>query len=221
MTRLVLLRHGRTDWNHTGRAQGHADVPLDAVGVAQAEAVAPVLAALQPVALWTSDLARARQTAACVAAATGLEPVPDPRLREFDVGPNRAGLTRTEYADRHPAEHAALVAGDWAAIPGRETHEDVRRRFLPALTSYAATLPDGQTGVVVTHGAAMRVAAAAFLGWPAEVVPTLGGVHNCGWIELDRSVSAWDGGAPRWRLRAWNRVVASELSVEAPGFPSA
>ena len=207
MTRLVLLRHGRTAWNDEGRAQGHSDVPLDATGEAQARAVAPVLAAMHPAALWSSDLARARETAACVAAATGLEPVLDPRLREFDVGPNRAGLTRAEYALAHPEEHAALVAGDWAAIPGRETHDDVLGRFLPALASYAEVLGEGRTGIVVTHGAAMRVAAAAFLGWPVEVLPTLGGVHNCGWIEVDWSVSSWDGGAPRWRLRAWNQVA--------------
>ena len=207
MTRLVLLRHGRTAWNHTGRAQGHADVPLDEVGEAQAKTVAPVLAALAPVALWSSDLARARQTAACVAAETGLEPVLDARLREFDVGPHRTGLTMAEYAAAHPAEHAALVAGDWAAIPGRETPDDVLARFLPALTSYADALGEGETGIVVTHGAAMRVAASAFLGWPGEVVATLGGLHNCGWIELERSVSAWGGGSPRWRMREWNRVV--------------
>ena len=77
MRRLVLLRHGRTEWNDTGRAQGHADVPLDETGEAQAKAVAPVLAALAPVAVWSSDLARAAGTAAVVAAEAGLEPVLD------------------------------------------------------------------------------------------------------------------------------------------------
>jgi probable phosphoglycerate mutase len=211
VTRLVLLRHGRTAWNNEGRAQGHADVPLDAEGEAQAKAVAPVMAAYEPAALWTSDLARARQTADCVAAETGLEPVPDARLREFDIGPNRTGLTVAEYAAAHPEEHAALLSGDWSAIPGRETHDDVIGRFLPALTSYAETLGKGETGIVVTHGAAMRVASAAFLGWPA--LPGLGGLANCGWIELENgaltglAASGRDGGASRWRLRAWNRVV--------------
>ena len=121
MRRLVLLRHGRTEWNDTGRAQGHADVPLDETGEAQAKAVAPVLAALSPVAVWSSDLARAAGTAAVLAAETGLEPVLDPRLREFDIGPHRVGLTDEQYAAAHPEEHAALVAGDVAAIPGRET----------------------------------------------------------------------------------------------------
>ena len=62
----MLLRHGRTAWNATGRAQGHADVELDETGHAQAAAVAPWVAGFGPVVLWSSDLARARQTAAYV-----------------------------------------------------------------------------------------------------------------------------------------------------------
>ena len=98
---LVLLRHGETDWNAQGRAQGHADVPLNAVGRAQAETVAPVLAAFEPARLWSSDLARALQTAEYVAAATGLAIEPDARLREYDVG-QRSGLTLAEFAARLP-----------------------------------------------------------------------------------------------------------------------
>lgn len=207
MRRLVLLRHGRTGWNHSGRAQGHADVPLDAEGEAQAKAVAPVLAALDPVAVWSSDLARAAQTAAVVAAEAGLVPVLDARLREYDVGPNRQGLTAEEYAAAHPAEHAALVAGELAAIPGRETPRDVLVRFLPALTSYADSLGDGQTGIVVSHGAALRTCVPAFLGWPEEVDQGLGVLANCGWVELELSAATWTSGAVRWRMRAWNRVV--------------
>ena len=62
--RLVLVRHGQTAWNAEGRAQGHADVSLDDVGRTQAETMAPVVAAYDPVALVSSDLARARETAA-------------------------------------------------------------------------------------------------------------------------------------------------------------
>jgi glucosyl-3-phosphoglycerate phosphatase len=205
--RLVLLRHGRTEWNDTGRAQGHADVPLDETGEAQAKAVAPVLAALSPVAVWSSDLARAAGTAAVLAAETGLEPVLDSRLREFDIGPHRVGLTDEQYAAAHPEEHAALVAGDIAAIPGRETSDDVVARFLPALTSYADGLGEGETGVVVSHGAALRVVVPAFLEWGEGVSESLGVLSNCGWVVLEHAASAWTGGVERWRLAAWNRVV--------------
>jgi glucosyl-3-phosphoglycerate phosphatase len=205
--RLVLLRHGRTEWNDTGRAQGHADVPLDAVGELQAKAVAPVLAAMGPVAVWSSDLARAAGTAAVVAVEAGLEPVLDARLREFDVGPHRVGLTDEQYAAAHPDEHAALVAGDLAAIPGRETPDDVVARVLPALASYADALGGGTTGIAVSHGAALRVAVPAFLGWGAEAGESLGVLANCGWVVLEHSASTWTGGVERWRMAAWNRVV--------------
>jgi glucosyl-3-phosphoglycerate phosphatase len=205
--RLVLLRHGRTEWNDTGRAQGHADVPLDEVGLAQAKEVAPVLAALRPVAVWSSDLARAARTADAVAAEAGLEPLLDARLREFDIGPNRVGLTSEQYAAAFPDEHAALVVGNIDAIPGRETHDDVLARFLPALTSYADGLGEGETGLVVSHGAALRVVVPAFLGWDADPGESFGVLANCGWIELEHSASTWTGGDERWRLTAWNRVV--------------
>ena len=205
--RLVLLRHGRTEWNDTGRAQGHADVPLDGVGAAQAEAVAPVLAALGPVAIWSSDLARAAGTAAAVAAEARLEPHLDPRLREFDVGPNRQGLTSDEFAAAHPEEYAALMAGEIESIPGRESRDDVLARFLPALTSYADSLEAGQTGVLVSHGAALRAAVPAFLGWGDAPGEGLGVLANCGWVVLEHSASTWTGGVERWRMTAWNRVA--------------
>ncbi len=207
MRRLVLLRHGRTDWNDTGRAQGHADVPLDEVGLVQAKDVAPVMAALRPVALWTSDLARAIQTADTVAAECGLEAVRDARLREFDIGPNRTGLTSDQYAAEHPQEHAALLAGEIGSIPGRETRDEVLARFLPALTSYVDTLADGETGLVVSHGAALRVAVPAFLGWEGDPGESFGVLANCGWVVLEHSASTWTGGVEQWRLTAWNRIA--------------
>ncbi len=208
MRRLVLLRHGRTAWNDSGRAQGHADVPLDDVGQAQAKAVAPVLAALDPVALWSSDLARAAATAVAVGAECGLDPVLDPRLREFDVGPHRTGLTMVEYAASHPAEHAALVAGDVEAIPGRETTEVLLARFLPALSECADAIGEGETGVLVSHGAALRVGVPAFLGWGEAPGEGLGVLANCGWVELTHAASVWTGGEARWRMNAWNRVAS-------------
>lgn len=87
---LLLLRHGRTAWNAARRFQGQLDPPLDEVGIAQSEAVAPVLAALGPVALLTSDLQRAVATAAPLAAATGLTARVDPRLREIRSAAGRA-----------------------------------------------------------------------------------------------------------------------------------
>ncbi len=73
MTKLVLLRHGRTAWNAERRFQGQADPPLDDMGRVQAYEVAGLIAALAPDLLVSSDAARAMQTAERVAAATGLD----------------------------------------------------------------------------------------------------------------------------------------------------
>jgi probable phosphoglycerate mutase len=199
--RLVLLRHGRTAWNEAGRAQGHADVPLDELGHEQVAAAAPYLASLRPVALWTSDLARARQTTAYVEKATALAATEDPRLREYDVGP-RQGLTIPEFAERFPEQHANWLHGDGkVALPGAESRADVEARMLPALRDCLAALDEGETGVVVTHGACLKVGVVALLGWPQELAGTLRGIDNCAWVTVETGF----GGRPR--LVGYNESV--------------
>lgn len=202
---LVLVRHGRTAWNAEGRAQGHLDVGLDDVGRAQAEAVAPAIAALGPDVLWSSDLARAASTAAAVADATGLEVRHDPRLREYDVG-ERAGLTIPEFAAAYPAEHARWTAAGGSfdhpdAVPGAESTDDVLGRVLPALREALASVRPGGTACVVSHGAALRAATVALLGWDRTASASLRGMDNCGHTVLTEAAP----GAPL-RLVAWNRT---------------
>lgn len=201
--RLLLLRHGRTAWNLEGRVQGQTDVPLDEVGVEQARLVAPVVAAREPVAVWSSDLARARVTAEAVAAASGVELVTDPRLREFDLG-ERAGTRLADYAAAHADEYAAFRSGRYDVVPGGETREQLVERFVPAVREALATLAPGELGVVVAHGAALKVAAAALLGWPPEAVQTLHALGNCHWFEIDDS-GAVDSVSGGLRLVTWNR----------------
>jgi glucosyl-3-phosphoglycerate phosphatase len=182
--RLVLVRHGQTAWNSVGRAQGHADISLDETGHAQAAAAAPYLAATRPVRLWSSDLARARETARYVAEAAGLEVESDPRLREYDVGV-RSGLTVAEFERQHPREYAAWLAHDESVlVEGEETSTQVRERVLPALTDCLEALGVGETGIVVMHGACLRVGLLALLGWPHETSRGLRGMDNCGWTVL-------------------------------------
>lgn len=217
---MLWLRHGRTAWNHAGRAQGHAQVPLDEVGRAQAAEVAPLVAAYRPVCIVASDLSRAVETASYVAAACALPVSYDERLREFAVGDNRMGLTTVEYADRFPEEYAHWRAGRMAAIPGRETTEQVVGRFVPAVEEHAAGLRPGECGVVVSHGAALRVGLGAFLGWPDELLPSIAGLDNCGWIELEESASSFHPGRARWRLVRYNAGAAGTLisDTSSPDF---
>jgi glucosyl-3-phosphoglycerate phosphatase len=200
--RLVVLRHGRTAWNAVGRAQGHADVELDELGHEQAAAAAPYLASLEPTALWTSDLARARQTCAYVEKITGLVAAEDARLREFDVGA-RQGLTIPEFAERYPEEHANWLTGDGTVrLPGAENHSDVEARMLPALRGCLAALSAGQTGIVVTHGACLKVGVVALLDWPRELAMSLRGIDNCAWVTLEEL-----GLGGRLRLVGYNESV--------------
>ncbi|HET6560524.1 MAG TPA: histidine phosphatase family protein [Marmoricola sp.] len=179
--KLVLLRHGRTEWNHARRAQGHADVPLDSVGEAQARAAAPLVAALRPARVWSSDLLRARQTADLLAEACGLTVETDPRLREFSVG-ERQGLTWGEAIERFPWIVQGVGLGErLAGVPGAETDADVRARVVPAVEEHLEELAPGQTGVLVGHGAATKLALAGLLGWDDAVVRTLSVLDNCHW----------------------------------------
>ena len=183
--RLILLRHGRTAWNESGRAQGHADIELDATGHAQAERAARHLAHLDVAALWSSDLTRARQTADYVARALDLPVSCDARLREFDVG-QRQGLTLDEFAEKFPDEYSSWVRGDGLMpVKGGELSEDVEARIVPSLRDCLAALGPGRTGLVVTHGAALKVAVAGLLEWPSRLAACLKAVDNCAWVTVE------------------------------------
>ena len=112
--RLLLWRHGRTEWNATGRFQGQLDPPLDEEGRNQAVLAAPhlVAAGLPPeeTVVVSSDLSRAAETAATLTALLGVPLRLDERLREHGMG-SWEGLTRSEVAERFPEQYADWTAG--------------------------------------------------------------------------------------------------------------
>lgn len=194
--RLLLWRHGRTAWNAQGRAQGQHDVPLDEVGVAQARSAAARLASLAPSRILSSDLSRAAATAAELAALTGLEVVQDVRLREIAFG-EREGLTYAESMARFPDEMSRWEVSDDVRFPGGETYVHTAERFAAALSDAAAGMAADDLVVVTTHGGAMRVGAAHFLGLPVGTWTALGGFANCNWAILAE-------GRRGWRVEEWN-----------------
>ncbi len=182
--RIVLFRHGQTDWNAENRAQGWTDIPLNSIGLAQARHAAPLLSSYDASVLVSSDLERARQTAEIVGAALGLTPEFDPRWREFDVG-ERSGLSMAEFQTRYPTEYAAWMADDESIrVIGAESSSDVRARMEAAFAELTSRLSSDQTAIVVTHGAALKVAVCALIGWPTPVRGDLVGIGNCHWVEL-------------------------------------
>lgn len=195
--RLVVLRHGRTEWNAQRRFQGQADPPLDEVGRSQAFEVAAIVAALRPGMLVSSDLARAMQTAQIVGAAADLPVITEARLRERGLG-HWEGLTRDEVEARYPEEFADWAAGRDISRRGGETREQVAERALAAFED----LPDVPVAVLVTHSATAMALVNSLLGIPQQVHP-LGPLANCHWSELYRQPDGPQG-TPLWRLRGHN-----------------
>jgi len=154
VTLLYLIRHGRTDWNDEGRYQGQTDLPLNARGHQQAQELAAALSARPWTALYSSDLARARQTAQALSERTGLPVRLDVRLREIDVGRWSGQLIRV-VRDGDPELYAR-----WQAVPsqvcppGGESLHELTARLAAALDDIAAAHPEG-TVAVFTHGAAI------------------------------------------------------------------
>jgi probable phosphoglycerate mutase len=181
---MVLWRHGQTRWNVERRFQGQRDIPLDDAGERQAERAARLLAGLRPDAIYSSDLSRATATAAPLARLTGLTVTTDKDLRER-YGGAWEGLTDTEIRARYPAEHA-----QWTP-PGGETSAAVAGRAGAALERIADGLAPGSLAVVVSHGAALRLAAAHLLGFPEELWEAVGPLANCSWSVLGYRRSRW------------------------------
>jgi broad specificity phosphatase PhoE len=144
VTELLLVRHGETDWNAELRVQGHADPSLNERGREQARALAASLADETIDAVYSSDLARARETAEIVAEALGLGVHLDAGLREFDTG-NWTGLTRDEIRARFPDQerHDGETRGQLVARVGSALGRICQRH-------------PGQRVLVVTHGGALR-----------------------------------------------------------------
>jgi len=142
MTTLFLARHGETDWNRELRIQGSSDVALNELGLEQAQALAQELADVELDAIYSSDLSRARETAAAVAETKALRVQFDPRLRERSFG-SWEGLTRNDIEQR-PGEHH-----------DGESDEEVRARVLEAIQAIADAHP-GEQVLVVSHGGALN-----------------------------------------------------------------
>ena len=152
MTRILLARHGETDWNRVGRWQGQADPPLNDAGRGQAAELAERLAGDGIGAIYSSDLVRASQTARVVADRLGLAVVEDQGLREIDVG-SWSGLTRAEVEQRFPEGYARWLGGELGH--DGETREELTERVVGAVERIAAGHPS-ETILVVTHGGAIR-----------------------------------------------------------------
>ena len=221
---VVLWRHGRTAFNVALRLQGQVDIPLDDVGHRQAATAAAALSETVTVdAIVTSDLGRARETAAHLADRTGRKVLVDERLRERSFG-LWEGMTGEEIAEQWPAEYKAWRTGGEPSGVDAETRVAVAQRMVAAVTEHADALEPEQTLVVVSHGAAITLAVTTLLGLDPQW-RGVAGLTNAHWAELRRNPA---GVEPGWRLFGhdlgpstsideWNAGTAlAAVGAEAP-----
>jgi probable phosphoglycerate mutase len=207
--RLTLVRHGQTASNVVRALDSRPPgPPLTELGRSQATALAERLAGDPVTAVYASTAVRAQQTAAPVAAVHRLDVQVLDGVHEIFIGDleNRADVAARE---RFEAVYAAWHQGDLdARLPGGESARELRERFVPAVESVTAA--GTGTIVLVSHGAAVRLGAAALLGDTAETAY----LANTGIVVLQ----AVDGG---WQLEHWDPAPPRPGDVTAGGGPGA
>ena len=203
--RLCLVRHGETDWNAQRRIQGQIDIPLNEKGRVQAAATAAGLAGERFDAVYSSDLARAWQTAQPIAAALGLPLHAEPGLRERHYG-RMQGLTAEEARVQFPALYAPYAARDpHYDLDGGESLDVFAARVAAALRELAQR-HEGQSLVLVAHGGVLDVvyrhATGRCLRQPRDFpVPNAG----LNWIEYRDSA---------WQVVAWADQAHLEATMD-------
>jgi broad specificity phosphatase PhoE len=208
--RLVLLRHGQTEYNAGSRMQGQLDTDLSDLGRNQAVAAAEVLAKRQPLLIVSSDLRRALDTALALSERSGLPVSVDTRLRETHLG-DWQGMTHLEVDAVAPGARLAWRDDARWAPHGGESRIDVAERSLPVVADLVASQTEwgvdeaDRPVVLVAHGGLIAALTAALLRLPVDNWPILGGMGNASWVQLSGH-SEPDAGADdvRWRLDVWN-----------------
>ena len=211
--RLVMLRHGQTEYNAGSRMQGQLDTDLTDLGRNQADAAAVVLAKRQPLLIISSDLRRALDTAVALGDRSGQPVSIDTRLRETHLG-DWQGMTHLEVDDVAPGARLAWRDDARWAPHGGESRVDVAARSVPLVRELVAGRPDwggedpDRPVVLVAHGGLIAALTAALLALPVDNWPVLGGMGNASWVQLAGHTRA-DGDPAsfddiRWRLDVWN-----------------
>lgn len=148
--RVILIRPGETNWNREGRWQGWVASPLSDYGRAQVLALGRFIRNIGASALYSSDLRRAKETAAILAKQLGYEPVYDPRWRERKIG-EWQGMTLAEIRTWYPEQYSQLqAAADDFRVPGGESRSEVRQRVVEAFQDILAQ-DRGSTIAIISH----------------------------------------------------------------------
>ncbi|WP_129671709.1 histidine phosphatase family protein [Candidatus Chloroploca sp. Khr17] len=207
--RLILVRHGETPWNVTLQYQGQGQVPLNERGREQARRAADRVARYGATALYSSDLARAWESAELIGAVIGQTPVAMPQLREIDVG-QWEGLTPEELYRRFP-DHMAEYRRDPARTVrlGGESYAQLQARALQALMQIQEQHKPDDVVVAVSHGGTIRALLCHVIGLD---------LANFGRMWLDNgSLTELRMGRNGWRLLRFNDNAHVEDMVAEGG----
>ncbi|MFF0493494.1 histidine phosphatase family protein [Nocardia sp. NPDC003482] len=201
-----MLRHGQTEWNAADRMQGQIDTDLSELGRRQAKDAARELVSHEAIAILSSDLRRALDTATALADHTDLDVVPDPRLRETSLGVWE-GLTHIEVDAQYPGARQQWRLDPTYTPPGGESKLEVGARALPVVRELFAERADwpGRTIILVAHGGLIAALTAALLDLPEKNWPVLGGLANTSWVQLSSHGPSIE--QPGWRLDVWNAAA--------------
>ncbi len=204
--RLIMLRHGQTEWNAADRMQGQMDTDLSELGRRQAKDAARELLSHEAIAILSSDLRRAYDTATALADHTSHEVVRDPRLRETSLG-EWEGLTHIEVDAGYPGARQTWRLDPTFTPPGGESKIEVGARALPVVRELFAERTDwpGRTIILVAHGGLIAALTAALLDLPEKNWPVLGGLANTSWVQLSSHGPSIE--QPGWRLDVWNAAA--------------
>lgn len=180
--RLLLVRHGESEWNASGRLQGQADPPLSKLGRRQAAHVSARLVDEGVDAIVSSDLERAVHTASALAGSVGLEVVKREDLREVDLG-SWTGISREQVEREAPELWRRWRIEGIEGWEGGEKYAEAMVRVSGAISALAAQFLD-RTVVAVSHGGSIRLATCHLLGMPATELGRIMSIGNASITEF-------------------------------------
>lgn len=189
--RVLLWRHGQTDWNLVNRFQGHSDIPLNDVGRYQVKHAAEILAGMNPTAIISSDLGRARETAQALANLVGLPVTTHENLRETNGGLWEGKTGKENRAEDFQNFIRWIDGDDNPAGTTGEKRSEVATRAVGVIMKELEGKTD-QLLVVATHGGTARCVLGELLQLPLSHWGVIGGLSNASWSILERNTRQWN-----------------------------
>ncbi len=189
--RVLLWRHGQTDWNIVNRFQGHSDIPLNDVGRYQVQHAAEILAGMNPTAIISSDLGRARATAQALADLVGLPVTTHENLRETNGGLWEGKTGKENRAEDFENFIRWIDGDDNPAGTTGEKRSEVAARAVGVIMKELEGKTD-QLLVVATHGGTARCVLGELLQLPLSHWGVIGGLSNASWSILERNTRQWN-----------------------------